>query len=41
MTTTTTRRPEVLSRADGSPVRALVVDDEPTLAELLSTCQPS
>ena len=35
--TTTTRRPEALSRADGSPVRALVVDDEPTLAELLST----
>jgi two-component system OmpR family response regulator len=25
-----------LRRADGSPVRALVVDDEPTLAELLS-----
>jgi len=26
-----------MTRADGSPVRALVVDDEPTLAELLST----
>ena len=37
MTTTATRRPEVLTRADGTPVRALVVDDEPTLAELLST----
>src|SRR5690349_13952282 len=36
MTTTTSRRPEVLSRADGSPVRALVVDDETTHAELLS-----
>ena len=37
MTTTTTRRPDVLTRADGTPVRALVVDDEPNLAELLST----
>ncbi|MGY4644002.1 response regulator transcription factor [Cellulomonas sp. URHB0016] len=37
MTTTTLRRPHALTRADGSPVRALVVDDEPTLAELLST----
>jgi two-component system OmpR family response regulator len=37
MTTTTTRRPEVLTRADGTPIRALVVDDEPNLAELLST----
>ncbi|WP_449386265.1 response regulator transcription factor [Cellulomonas soli] len=37
MTTTTARRPDVLTRPDGSPVRALVVDDEPTLAELLST----
>ncbi|TQL01771.1 response regulator transcription factor [Cellulomonas sp. SLBN-39] len=42
MTTTapaprTASRPDVLSRADGSPVRALVVDDEATLAELLST----
>jgi two-component system OmpR family response regulator len=36
MTTTASRR-EHLSRTDGSPVRALVVDDEPTLAELLST----
>jgi len=31
------RRPEVLARADGGPVRALVVDDEATLAELLCT----
>lgn len=37
MTTTAARRPDVLTRADGSPVRALVVDDEPNLAELLST----
>ncbi|MDC7120376.1 response regulator transcription factor [Cellulomonas fimi] len=37
MTTSTLRRPDTLTRADGSPVRALVVDDEPTLAELLST----
>lgn len=37
MTMTTAHRPDVLTRADGSPVRALVVDDEPTLAELLST----
>ena len=37
MTTTTARRPDVLTRADGTPVRALVVDDEPNLAELLST----
>ena len=37
MTTSTIRRPEALSRPDGTPVRALVVDDEPTLAELLST----
>ena len=37
MTTTTGTRPQTLTRADGSPVRALVVDDEPTLAELLST----
>ena len=37
MTTTTSRRPDVLTRPDGTPVRALVVDDEPTLAELLST----
>jgi two-component system OmpR family response regulator len=36
MTTTATQR-DRLSRVDGSPVRALVVDDEPTLAELLST----
>ena len=37
MTITTSRRPDVLTRPDGTPVRALVVDDEPTLAELLST----
>ncbi len=37
MTTTTARRPDVLTRADGSPIRALVVDDEPNLAELLAT----
>src|SRR6218665_1278916 len=37
MTITTSRRPDVLTRPDGPPVRALVVDDEPTLAELLST----
>lgn len=36
MTTTASRRDHI-SRIDGSPVRALVVDDEPTLAELLST----
>lgn len=32
-----TRRPDVLTRADGSPVRALVVDDEAHLADLLCT----
>ena len=42
MTTTThaphtARRPDALTRADGSPVRALVVDDETALADLLST----
>ncbi|WP_304516312.1 response regulator transcription factor [Cellulomonas sp. JH27-2] len=37
MTITAPSRPQVLTRPDGSPVRALVVDDEPTLAELLST----
>ena len=42
MTTTTTtartsRRPETVTRADGSPIRALVVDDEANLAELLCT----
>ncbi|CAN5128260.1 response regulator transcription factor [soil metagenome] len=36
MTTTATQRDHLL-RVDGSPVRALVVDDETTLAELLST----
>jgi two-component system OmpR family response regulator len=29
--------PKPLTRADGSPIRALVVDDEPALAELLAT----
>ncbi|ADG73481.1 two component transcriptional regulator, winged helix family [Cellulomonas flavigena DSM 20109] len=43
MTTTTApapthvRRPGALTRPDGSPVRALVVDDEQALAELLCT----
>jgi len=36
MTTTAASR-DHLTRADASPIRALVVDDEPTLAELLST----
>jgi two-component system OmpR family response regulator len=36
MTSPTLQR-DALTRADGRPVRALVVDDEPTLAELLST----
>lgn len=36
MTTSTLQR-DVLTRPDGQPVRALVVDDEATLAELLST----
>ncbi len=36
MTTSTLQR-DALSRADGQPVRALVVDDEANLAELLST----
>jgi two-component system OmpR family response regulator len=36
MTITTPRR-DHLTRADGTAVRALVVDDEPMLAELLST----
>ena len=31
------RAPERLTRADGSPVRVLVVDDEPNLAELLTS----
>jgi two-component system OmpR family response regulator len=35
--TLTTPRPDHLTRADGTSVRALVVDDEPMLAELLST----
>ncbi len=41
MTTTTRPDPkaarELLTRADGSPIRALVVDDEPALGELLAT----
>lgn len=42
MTTTaparpTSRRPDALTRADGSPVRALVVDDESDLGHLLCT----
>ena len=36
MTTTPARRPAPLARPDGTPVRVLVVDDEPALAELLS-----
>ena len=36
-TTTSARGRENLTRADGSPIRALVVDDEPALGELLST----
>jgi len=36
MTTSTLQR-DALTRADGQPVRALVVDDEANLAELLST----
>ena len=36
MTTSTLHR-DALTRPDGQPVRALVVDDEATLAELLST----
>lgn len=35
--TLTTPRPDHLTRGDGTAVRALVVDDEPMLAELLST----
>ena len=34
---TRVRRPGALTRPDGSPVRALVVDDEQALAELLCT----
>jgi two-component system OmpR family response regulator len=36
-TSTASRGRDRLTRADGSPIRALVVDDEPTLGELLST----
>jgi len=34
---TAARRPEALTRPDGTPVRALVVDGEASVAELLST----
>ncbi|BDZ41461.1 DNA-binding response regulator [Paraoerskovia sediminicola] len=34
---TATSTPEALTRPDGSPVRVLVVDDEPNLAELLTS----
>ena len=38
MTTPAARaKPDLLTRLDGSPVRALVVDDEPSLGDLLST----
>jgi len=37
MSTTTAAGHDRLTRADGSPIRALVVDDEPALGELLST----
>ena len=30
-------RPPQIQRADGTPVRVLVVDDEPSLAELLAS----
>ncbi|HEY8720603.1 response regulator transcription factor [Pengzhenrongella sp.] len=36
-TTSPTRGREPVTRADGTPIRALVVDDEPTLGELLTT----
>jgi two-component system OmpR family response regulator len=36
MTTTSAPRPATLLRTDGSPVRVLVVDDEPNLADLLT-----
>jgi two-component system OmpR family response regulator len=36
MTTRPATRPAPLTRPDGTPVRVLVVDDEPSLAELLS-----
>ena len=36
-TTTAARGHDHLTRADGSPIRALVVDDEPALGELLTT----
>jgi two-component system, OmpR family, response regulator len=36
MTTKPAARPAPLSRPDGTPVRVLVVDDEPALSELLS-----
>jgi hypothetical protein len=37
VTSTAARGRDRLTRADGSPIRALVVDDEPSLGELLST----
>ena len=36
MTTSETKARTPLKRPDGSPLRALVVDDEPMLADLLS-----
>src|SRR4051812_24602752 len=36
MTSPTSTAWPALTRADGSPLRVLVVDDEPTIAELLS-----
>ncbi|MEO6502919.1 MAG: response regulator transcription factor, partial [Jatrophihabitantaceae bacterium] len=36
MTITSASRPSSLLRADGTPVRVLVVDDEPNLADLLT-----
>jgi two-component system, OmpR family, response regulator len=34
---TTQEAPQGLARADGTPIRVLVVDDEPTLAEVLAS----
>ena len=36
MTITSASRPSSLLRADGTPLRVLVVDDEPNLADLLT-----
>ncbi len=36
MTSSDTRRPSQLTRADGTPIRVLAVDDEASLTELLS-----